>query len=167
MKKILLLLILLVVAFFAYQKFMDRIEEDLEEGKGVAYVTSDMKLNRHGRDFSLKAVIEFPSQKACEASYQGNKSFVQDIQELCTATPGCKSSSTSACIASVDEKYKSMLDTNNTSVYYLYAESERKQRAILVYWGLNDQEARKVCEAGKMQILRRRPDDKIGCIEPH
>lgn len=162
MKNLFLLVFVVAAVFFAYKKFGNKADS---YGDGpVAYVTSDMQLRLQGRDFSLKAVVEFPSQAACQSSYQGNESFVQDLNQLCASTQGCRSSTTSSCIASVDEKYKSMLGKGNANVYYLHAERTGKQRAVLVYWGLSDHEGKMACEAGKQHIEKQYPNDSISCV---
>lgn len=162
MKNLFLLVFVVAAAFFAYKKFGNKAGS---YGDGpVAYVTSDMQLRLQGRDFSLKAVVEFPSQAACQSSYQGNESFVHQINTLCASTQGCRSSTTSSCIASVDEKYKSMLGKENANVYYLHAERQGRQRGVLVYWGLNDQEGKMICEAGKQHLLKQYANDEVNCV---
>ncbi len=162
MKNLFLLVFVLAAVFFAYKKF--GTSSGFQGDQPSAFVTSDVKLHMQGRDFSLKAVVEFPSQAVCQSAYQGTESFVQEIKALCAATEGCRSSSTSTCIASVDEKYKTMLDKGNANVYYLHAERKGRQRGVLVYWGLNDDEGKKVCEVGKQRLLKQYANNEVNCV---
>lgn len=162
MKNLFLLVLIVAAALFVYKKFANT--SDFQSDQPSAYVTADMKLRLQGRDFSLKAVVEFPSQAVCESAYQGNESFVEEIKNLCSATEGCRSSSTSTCIASVDEQYKTMLARENANVYYLHAERKGVQRGVLVYWGLNDHEGKIVCEAGKQHIVKQYANDEVNCV---
>ena len=162
MKNLFLLVFVVAVAFFAYKKFGNK--SAFQGDQPSAYITSDMKLHLQGRDFTLKAVVEFPSQAACASSYQANQSFVNDIKSLCSVTEGCRSSAISSCVASVDEKYKTMLKKGNANVYYLHAEHNDTQRGVLVYWGLSDEEGKTVCEAGKQYLSNQYPHDTINCV---
>lgn len=162
MKNLFLLVVVVAAAFFAYKKFSPT--SGFKGDQPSAYISSDMKLHFQGRDFSLKGVVEFPSQAACEASHQANESFVNDIKALCSATEGCRSANTSTCVASVDEKYKTMLQKGNANVYYLHGERKGMQRVVVVYWGLNDREGKMVCEAGKQYLSKQYPDDVIDCV---
>lgn len=162
MKNLFLLVFVVTAAFFAYKKFSNKLA--LQGDQPPAYVTADMKLHLQGRDFSLKAVVEFPSQVACTSSYQAQESFVEQLKQLCSSVQGCQSSNTSSCIASVDEKYQRMLGKENANVYYLHAERKGQQRGVLVYWGLNDQEGKMICEAGKQHLLKQYDSDELECV---
>lgn len=162
MKNLFLFVIVIAACFFAYKKFGSQQDWQADGNQAHAYKVLDMKFHVQGRDFSFKAVGEYSSQSTCETLK--DESLIDAVKQFCSSIGSCQSSSISACSASVDPKYTTMLNQSNANVYYLHAQNGNKQRAVMVFWGLNDAEGKQVCEAGKQQLLSQHPEDDVQCI---
>lgn len=177
MNKILFIVLIVIVSgVFAFNYFSSPkpLEESaLVVSKEPAYAMLNMKLSSGSRDFSLKAVMEFPSQKACEKARENYSSLEQDFKSMCDSTVGCQSLDSTACSSYVEDKYLSMLDRQQRDIYYLHMQGSRKERGVIVFWGVNTDEAKIICEKGQKDMTeknRYRSDanDRIdaACIAP-
>lgn len=119
------------------------------------YIDVEVKFAVQGRDISGKAVFEFPNIESCQANTMNEQSFIQKYKKECTEDRGCKSIRLGTCSSYVDEKYLSMLNKEfkDTHYMYLYDTRNTKERGVIVFWGLNEQEAKELCKANhKMKI---------------
>ena len=164
MKNLFLLVLVIALVFYAYKKFGSSGTWQTDNDQPAAYRTLDMQFTLQGRDFSFKAVGEFPSQSVCETIQQKRASLIEEVQQWCSSTQGCRSASVSRCGSSIEERYKSMLGKNNADVYYMHAQSSNNQRVVMVFWGLSDAEGKIVCEQGRQDLLKKYASDEVSCV---
>lgn len=178
MNKILFIVLIVIVGgVFAFNHFSSSSSEEDESSvssREPAYSTLNMKLTSGSRDFNLKAVMEFPSQKACEKSRESYSALVQDFKGMCEGTAGCQAMDETACSSYVEDKYLTMLNKEPRDIYYLHMQGAKKERGVIVFWGLNDTEGQQICEKGQEDIVQRNryksnADDRVdvACVAPN
>ena len=178
MNKVLFILLVVIVggvlAFNHFSSSKSGDDEVVGTSHELTYSMLNMKLSSGSRDFNLKAVMEFPSQKACEKSRQSYSSLVQNFKSMCEATTGCQALDDTACSSYVEDKYLSMLNKEKRDIYYVHMQGTKKERGVIVFWGLNDEEAKQICAKGQQDAVRENryksdPDDKIevSCVTPN
>lgn len=138
-----------------------------------AYSMLNMKMTSGGRDFSVKAVMEFPDQQTCERSKEKAHSLLSGFKDVCKATTGCQQLSDSPCNSYVEDRYLSLLNQQKSDIYYLHLRGSYKERGVIVFWGLNSDEAKHICEKGQEDITRENrykqdANDKVtaSCVTP-
>lgn len=176
--KILIILLLLivggVVAFTRSSGSHPEVGTSAITAPQLTYSMLNMKLSSGSRDFNIKAVMEFPSQLACEQSRNGYSSLVQDFKSTCESAQGCKSLNDTACSSYVEDKYLAMLHQEKRDVYYIHVQGSQQDRGVIVFWGLNEEEAQRFCEKGQQDLMesnrfKSNSDSKLtaSCITPH
>lgn len=115
------------------------------------YIDVEIKLDVKGRDISGKLVFEFPSMERCQAESGNQKSFVQEYNETCNESRGCKSVQVGSCSSFVDDKYLSMLNKQFKGSHYMHISDTQTsdERGVLAFWGLSDEEATALCDASR------------------
>lgn len=155
MNKLLIILLFLIVGgTFAYNQYLKSQtnialqKSSLITSSSPVYSTVDVKFSEGSRDVTTKLVFEFPSLERCESESKNKEGFLKSYESRCEQDGTCQSVNMSSCAGFVDAKYKGMLNKEFSGTHFLHVSAKRipDERGVIVFWGLNDDEAKSMCD---------------------
>jgi hypothetical protein len=156
----------LVVGFLAY-KFIGGggIHPGAAKPAGAnayeGYIEVRMLLKGPQREIEMVAIEERPPLADCDSDVSAR------IAKLCPAKVNCEIKSRE-CTTSVEPRYLKMLDQKPASVHYAHMQidpdSASPRRAIVLGWGMTEQESLAVCGSIKASANKNIKNGVITCI---
>jgi hypothetical protein len=120
-----------------------------------------MKLQAGSRDFEMVAVGDRPLVKECEG---GLTHF--ELSKFCTPANHCTLQPLQ-CEHEVAPRYQHMLDQQPASLHYVHLSGdtpEGARRAVVVGWGMTEDESSQVCKGLRETMSAKDSAFKISCI---
>lgn len=155
MNKILIMLLVVIVGgTFTYNHYstsranLALQNSSLITSSSPVYSTVDVKFSEGSRDVTTKLVFEFPSLARCESESKNKEGYLKNYESRCEQDSACQSVNMSSCAGFIDEKYKGMLNKQFSGTHFLHVSAKRTpdERGVIVFWGLNDDEAKSMCD---------------------
>ncbi|WP_105190111.1 hypothetical protein [Pseudoalteromonas sp. T1lg48] len=157
--KNLLILAALGAAIYYFYNNTDTITSIITPEREMVYAQARITYNLPGREIEMIGVGHRYKEGACDAN------LVQDFVDQCVEENFC-SHVTFECKESLDKRYASMLQQQPARTHYIHLNGNRDARkGALIFWGLTDQEAKKVCTSITADINRKNDWDMTAqCI---
>ncbi len=151
MKKLIIIIIVLFSVNWAYSN-KEKIMKTGNKKTGVtAYNEIRMKYLNISRDIELVSFIKRDSGEACKYASEWFSKRVLN----CVGNEQCKVLK-NRCIAQVPARYQKMFNEEKASTIYFKAEEKDDDKAaIILFWGLNNQEAQQACNLIKSGAEKR------------
>ena len=155
MKKLVLILAIMVVAFYLYQQ-KQQSALDPEVIAKPTFAEIRMSLDARGRNFEQVFFAKTVDETDCK---KYSKDVVDGLQKKqANDSAGQWVLKSSECKPELAPRYAKLFDNEPTFVTYLsMARGDRRERETrLIYWGVSTEESDKVCDGvSKMQSGRK------------